>query len=137
MTVHSYRDLDVWQRAMTLVEGCYGAAKQLPDDERFGLGAQIRRAAVSVPSNIAEGSCRPTRAFVNHITIALSSLAEVETCLEIAVRLGYLTRSHAGPLLVLSAEGGRMLHGLARSLRASTKRRKAKGQPLKIGRPHV
>src|SRR6476660_23416 len=61
---------------MTLVEGCYGAAKQLPDDERFGLSAQLRRAAISVPSNIVEGSCRPTRAFVNHVTIALGSLAE-------------------------------------------------------------
>jgi four helix bundle protein len=126
--------IEVWQRAMTLVEGCYGAAKQLPDDERFGLSAQIRRAAISVPSNIAEGSCRPTRAFVNHITIALGSLAEVETCVEVAVRLGYLTRSRAGPLLDLAGEGGRMLHGLARSLRASTKRRKSKGQPPFVDR---
>ena len=136
MTVDSYRDLEVWQRAMTLVEGCYGAAKQLPDDERFGLSAQIRRAAISVPSNIAEGSCRPTRAFVNHVTIALGSLAEVETCIEIAVRLGYLTRSHARPLLDLAGEGGRMLHGLARSLRASTKRRKSKGQPRSLITDH-
>jgi four helix bundle protein len=129
MTVHSYRDLEVWQRAMTLVEGCYGAAKQLPDDERFGLSAQLRRAAISVPSNIAEGSCRPTRAFVNHVTIALGSLAEVETCLEIAVRLGYLTGSRAGPLLDLAGEGGRMLHGLARSLKTNTKRRNSRSQP--------
>jgi four helix bundle protein len=128
MTVRSYRDLEVWQRAMTLVEGCYGAAKLFPDDERFGLSAQIRRAAISVPSNIAEGSCRPTRAYVNHVTIALGSLAEVETCLEIAVRLGYLTQSHARPLLDLSAEGGRMLQGLARSLKANTRRYKSKGQ---------
>src|SRR5262245_50247748 len=121
MTIQSYRDLDVWYKAMTLVERCYGVMKGFPDHERFGLGAQIRRAAVSVPSNIAEGSCRPTRAYINHIGIARGSLAELETCLELAVRVGYLERPRVNQLFELAAETGRMLNGLARSLRKKPK----------------
>jgi four helix bundle protein len=103
---------------MTLVEQCYRATSGFPQDERFGLTSQLRRAAVSVPSNVAEGSRRlTTQAFINHLGIALGSLAEVETCLEIAKRLGYLPMSNAEGLYKLSGSVGRLLNGLVRALR--------------------
>jgi len=108
---------------MTLVERCYKETKQFPADERFGLMAQLQRAAVSVPSNVAEGSCRATtRAFVNHVGIALGSLAEVETCIEISLRLGYITSENAKSLFACASEVGRLLNGLARSLKAKLPR---------------
>lgn len=119
MTVRTYRELDAWQQGMTLVEYCYKETKGFPPDERFGLTAQLRRAAVSVPSNVAEGACRlTTNAFVNHVSIALGSLAEVETCLEVASRLDYLPRQQAKALFDLAGVVGRLLNGLLRSLRA-------------------
>jgi four helix bundle protein len=79
-TVRNYRDLLVWQKAMSLVEDIYGLSRQFPADERFGLVAQIRRAAISVPSNIAEGQARKsTREFIQFISLAEGSLAEVDT----------------------------------------------------------
>ena len=90
----TYRDLETWQSAMTLVERCYAATKLFPLDERFGLTSQLRRAAVSIPSNVAEGACRrTTNAYINHVSIALGSHAELETCVEIAFRLSYLSAS--------------------------------------------
>ncbi len=123
MAVQTHRDLEVWQRAMTLVERCYGETKSFPQDERFGLTGQLRRAAVSVPSNVAEGSCRlTTKAFINHVSIALGSLAEVETCVEIALRLGYLPHSTAKALYEMSGAVGRLLNGLLRALRSKQPR---------------
>jgi len=113
----SYRELEVWQSAMTLVERCYGATKSFPLDERFGLSAQLRRAAVSIPSNVAEGACRRTTpAYINHVSIALGSHAELETCVEIACRLGYLSASATDELMRVSDTTGRLLNGLLRSL---------------------
>ena len=86
--VKTYRELEVWQAGMDLVEVVYAVTRTFPRDELFGLTAQTRRATISVPSNIAEGACRRTTgAFLNHVSIALGSHAEVETCLEIAIRL--------------------------------------------------
>ena len=84
---HSFRDLKVWMRSMDLVEEIYSISSRFPKDERFGLTSQIRRACVSVPSNIGEGSRRKRRnAFLHHLDIALGSQAEVEVQLEIARR---------------------------------------------------
>jgi four helix bundle protein len=89
--VNSFRDLKAWQRAMDLVPEIYRLTRQLPVEEKYVLGDQIRRAAVSIPANIAEGHARQhTREFVQHLSIARSSLAELQTLLVIAQRLGYL-----------------------------------------------
>ncbi len=109
---------------MQLVENAYEVTKLFPSDERFGLTSQIRRSAVSVPANIAEGACRrTTNAFVNHVSIALGSHAEFETCVEIAFRLGYLTGQKKVDLLSVSNSTGRLLNGLLHALEAKQPRR--------------
>ncbi len=118
--VVSYRDLDVWCEAMLLAEECYRLTATLPKSEQFGLTAQIRRAAVSIPSNIAEGHRRPRQAFVNHLRIALGSHAELETQLELALRLEFVADAKSLPVRTRAASVGRMLHGLVRSLERSS-----------------
>jgi four helix bundle protein len=109
----SFRNLNVWQRAMDLVEEIYKATMVFPRDERFGLTAQIRRAAVSIPSNIGEGKRRKREpAFLHHLDIALGSQGEVEVQLEIAKRVGFLSDSDYRRLDALTGEVGRMLNGL-------------------------
>jgi len=109
----SFRSLKVWQTAMDLVEEIYKATTVFPRDERFGLTAQIRRAAVSIPSNIGEGKRRKReRAFLHHLDIALGSQGEVEVQLEIAKRVGFLRISDYHRLDALTGEVGRMLNGL-------------------------
>src|SRR5687768_8824581 len=96
----TYRDLDVWKQGMDLVEEVYKATKSFPTSELYGLTNQVRRAAISIPSNIAEGHCRrSTKAFANHVSIALGSGGELETCIELAARLGFLTGAETTPLL--------------------------------------
>ncbi len=130
--LRSYRDLEVWRRSIDLVEAIYRASSAWPSDERFGLTSQIRRAAVSVPSNIAEGAARRgTREFLQFLSIAKGSLAEVETQLTLAGRLGYLPAAAGEMLLGSAAEIGRMLAGLTKALR--TKAVKASGQWLVAG----
>ena len=86
-----HKDLHVWQKAMDLVERVYLLTKKFPDEEKYGLISQIRRAAVSVPSNIAEGAGRNgTREFTQFLYIALGSLSELETQIDIASRLNYV-----------------------------------------------
>src|SRR5688572_23953419 len=93
---HNHRKLLAWQQAMILVEDIYRVTKTFPRDEAFGLTSQIRRSAVSVPSNIAEGAGRnSTKELVQFLGIASGSLAEADTQLEIATRLGYLDRDSA------------------------------------------
>ncbi len=114
----SYRELDVWKKAVDLVEAIYELSRQLPDDEKFGLVSQIRRAAVSVPSNIAEGYGRQHRGdYLRHLSVANGSLKEMETQLLIAGRLGFINRDQARPAWELSQEVGRMLSALSASLR--------------------
>ena len=111
-----YQDLIVWQKAMDLVELVYRESASLPTEERFGLTSQIRRAAVSVPSNVAEGNSRSSdRDFARFLEIALGSLAELETQVLLAVRLYLLNRERCTPILTLAAEVGRLLTGLHRS----------------------
>jgi four helix bundle protein len=89
-TITSYRDVEVWQLAMETVDLTYRLLRDLPTEERYALAAQMRRASVSVPSNIAEGHARRSlRAYLNHLGIALGSLGELDTELEIARRRGY------------------------------------------------
>ncbi|MEO0476603.1 MAG: four helix bundle protein [Planctomycetota bacterium] len=115
--IRSYRDLNVWQRSVELVEEIYRVSASFPDDERFGLTSQIRRAAVSVPSNIAEGyGRRRTGHYIHHLAIANGSLKEVETQLIIAGRLNFVDKSQAQAAWSLLQETGKMLTVLTRSL---------------------
>jgi four helix bundle protein len=114
--VASFEDLVVWQRAMRLVREIYSITRAFPPDERFGLTAQLRRAAVSIPSNIAEGHERETTGdFIRYVSIAEGSLAEARTQLRIASDLGYCS-SEVGAILNEMHEIKRMLHALRRSL---------------------
>jgi four helix bundle protein len=114
---HSFRDLKVWQRAIDLVEDVYLLTKAFPTDERFGLSAQLRRAVVSIPSNIGEGARRKRRkAFLHHLDIALGSQAEVEVQIEIAKRLQFIPEADYARLQRHIEEIGKMLNGLINSL---------------------
>lgn len=100
MTVKSYKDLEVWQKAMDLVVMCYQATKNFPKAEVYGLASQLQRAAVSIPANIAEGRERKySKEFVQHLSIAYSSLAELETHIQIAQRLNYISSDKTKHLL--------------------------------------
>ncbi len=117
MSVRHYRELKVWQAAMDMAERCYLATKGFPKDELFGMTSQIRRAAVSVPANIAEGQGRQsTKEFLNFLSIARGSLMELETHLILCQRVGLLKAQDVEALLKLADEIGRMLSGLRRSL---------------------
>ena len=101
----SYRDLRVWRQAMQLVSLTYGVVRRLPPDERFALGDQMRRAAVSVPTNIAEGNSRFHRKeYLQFLSIARGSLAELDTLFELAVDLGYLSAAETQEALSLTLQ---------------------------------
>lgn len=113
----SYQDLAVWKKSIDWVQQIYVVSKGFPPEERFGLTSQVRRAAISVPSNIAEGAARTgTGEFLQSLSVARGSLAEVETQLLIARRLEMLREDQLNGLLQQSAEIGKMLSGLKRSL---------------------
>ena len=115
--VLSFRDLDAWQEAMQLTQDIYALAAQLPVEERYGLGQQLRRAAVSVPSNIAEGHARgATREFTRFLSIARGSVAELETQLELAMRLGFFERGELQIAMNRCDKLGRIIRGLRKSL---------------------
>jgi four helix bundle protein len=116
-SIKSYKDLDAWQAAMAVAEQCYFVTKSLPQSEQYGLTAQMRRAAVSVAANIAEGHQKTRAGYVNHVHIALGSLAELETQLELAVRLKLLAAAPEKDAQHAIDRAGQLLHGLARSLR--------------------
>ena len=120
MKVKNYQELIVWQKAMDFVEEVYTVLRSFPREEIFGLTSQLRRAAVSIPSNIAEGQGRRTTAdFLRHLSIAYGSLREVETQLLIATRLRYLTEAKSGDITKITAEVGRLFNGLMSSLTKS------------------
>ena len=113
----SYKDLVVWQKAMQLVTATYRTTRKFPKDELFGLTSQARRAAVSIPSNIAEGQGRLSeREFRYFLGQGRGSLMELETQLQVAENLGYMQREESEPLLRLCAEVGRILKGLLASV---------------------
>ena len=110
---HSYGDLAVWQKSMALVGDVYRGSRKFPKEELFGLTSQIRRAAISIPSNIAEGQGRLSRReFKQFLSVSRGSLLELETQLLISEDLGYLTRAELGALLGRTDELLRMLNGL-------------------------
>jgi four helix bundle protein len=117
MALQSYRDLDVWKKAMDLVVETYQLTKRYPADERYGLTSQTQRAAVSVPANIAEGYGRTHRGdYRKFLSNARGSLCELETHLTIAVRLGYMDREAMLPLWETAQDVGKMLRKLIASL---------------------
>ena len=119
-TGRSYTELTAWKNAMMLAVAVYEASKSWPSDERFRLTSQVRRAVVSISSNVAEGQGRNgQREFLNHLSIAHGSLCEVETQLHLAQRLGYLDSAQLSRLLGLCVDVGNPLRGLIRHLRKS------------------
>ena len=115
----SYQQLDVWQKGVSLSIEVYKFTEQFPRSEKFGLTAQIRRATVSVPANIAEGWGRgSTREYVQFLLVARGSIFELETHLIIGQKLGFLEESQLGHLLQVTQAIGRMLNGLILALRA-------------------
>lgn len=115
--VKDYRDLIVWQKAMDLVEAIYHTTTAFPKEEIYGLTSQIRRAAVSIPSNIAGGNGRnTTRDYVHFLGMAYGSVKEVETQVLIAERLRYITSSRSNELVQMTAEVARLTSGLMNSL---------------------
>jgi four helix bundle protein len=117
--IAAFRDLTVWQKSINLAAEAYALAASLPRRDQFELASQIRRAAASVPANIAEGhNGRSRREFANHIAIALGSLAELESHLELAIRLQVIEVEGTSRILGQAAEVNRMLHALARGLKA-------------------
>jgi four helix bundle protein len=117
--IQSHRDLHVWQLGMQIAEEVYALTHEFPADERFGLTSQLRRAAVSVPANIAEGNARDsTREYLRFLAIAVGSLAEIETFLELALRLHFGEERAIRQIEDEIGEERRMLRGLQRSLRA-------------------
>ncbi|NLV45648.1 MAG: four helix bundle protein [Candidatus Hydrogenedentes bacterium] len=122
----SYRELQVWQKAMDMVVAVYEVTAGFPTEEKYGLTSQIQRAAVSVPANIAEGYARVHRGdYVHHLSIARGSLAELETHLTIAVRLNFIQRERAVEIWSMTQEINKMLTSMILTLqgkkRASSK----------------
>ncbi|MEX2143703.1 MAG: four helix bundle protein [Anaerolineales bacterium] len=115
----NYKNLLVWQKAMDLVTQVYLLSDKFPNTESYGLKSQIHRAAVSVPSNIAEGQARGSTnsEFSRFIRIALGSLAELDTQLELSIRLAYITEAEAENTFALALEIRKMLFGLLKKLR--------------------
>ena len=115
--IRSYKELLVWQKGLSLVKLVYKVTKEFPADERFGLVSQMRRASVSIPSNLAEGqSRRTTGEFLQFISQAEGSLAELETQMIISTELGFVNPDNAQPLLVVIEELQKMLNSLRTKL---------------------
>ncbi len=113
-----YRDLKVWEKAMNLTEGIYVITKGFPREELYGLTSQMRRAAVSIPSNIAEGQGRGSdREFARFLEIAHGSLAELDTQLLISLRLGYINSTKVKEIQNSMEEIGKMIRALIRKFR--------------------
>ena len=120
MKVKHYRELIVWQKAMELVVETYRMAKRLPKEETYALSDQMRRAAVSISSNIAEGQSRKSSPeFGQFLSIARGSNAELETQIELGIRLGYFTAEQAEKAVWLANEVGRMLSSLLAKIASS------------------
>ena len=117
MTINSFRDLRVWQAGMDLVNHVYRLTQSFPREEQYGLTSQMRRAAVSVPSNIAEGHARESsKEYLNHLSIVQGSLAELQTQIEIAARLDFVEAEAARQTLELSASLSRQIFALRNAI---------------------
>lgn len=115
--IRNHRDLEAWHLAMDVVMETYDLTECFPAKEIYGLQSQMRRAAVSVPSNIAEGQARPLRASLNHLSIALGSLAELDTQLEIAIRREYTHEAAVARFRALHDSTRKLVFGLRRAKR--------------------
>jgi four helix bundle protein len=115
--VKNFKDLRVWQQAMDLSKAIYLISKDFPADERFGLTSQIRRASVSVPSNIAEGQARGTKEFIHFLNISSGSLAEIETQIILAHQLDFISAEQLKEILASIDSTHRQLNALINSLR--------------------
>ncbi len=114
-SIKTFRDLIAWQRAMALARGVYQVSKAMPEEERFGLTSQMRRSAVSVPSNIAEGYAQQrTASYIRFLCIARGALAELATQMELATSLGMVPTNQR--VTELMRETDRVLQALIRSL---------------------
>ena len=119
--VKNYRDLLIWQKSIALVTDVYKLTSKLPSEEKFGLQSQIRRAAVSIPSNIAEGHSRWYRKeFLHHLSISYGSLAELETQLLIAEELRFIKQDEVQSILEKTTEIGKMINGLRKKLKTTS-----------------
>src|SRR5437773_7880824 len=116
--IKSYRDLIVWQKSMDLADLVYRITDDFPASERFGMTFQMRKAAVSVPSNIAEGHRHRTPGYIYRVTIALGEHAELETEALISERRGYIRAPQMEEFIRLATQVGELAHGLLRSLEA-------------------
>src|SRR5215213_6073549 len=117
MTINSFRDLRVWQSGMDLVTQVYKLTQFFPREEQYGLTSQMRRAAVSVPSNIAEGHAgESSKEYLNHLSIVQGSLAELQTQIEIAARLDFVEAEAARQILELSAALSRQIFALRNAI---------------------
>ena len=127
MAAQSYRDLEVWKKAMDLVVAVYAVTEELPVQERYGLAGQMQRAAVSVPANIAEGYGRTHRGeYTYHLSVARGGLAELETLLAIAVRLKFASRQRVLEIWGQCQAVGKMLRKLFEVLQQGPKPKRAK-----------
>lgn len=121
MYLQSYRDFTVWQKSMDLAVEVYRLVKLLPKIETYALSDQMRRAVVSVPSNIAEGQGRnSTKDFIKFLAIARGSQKELETQLQLCVRIGYITEEKISVAMNLCEEIGKMLNTLMKKLKSTT-----------------
>jgi four helix bundle protein len=110
MPFQSYRELVLWQRSVDLAVDVYRLTRDFPSEERFGMTSQVRRAALSISNNIAEGHGRATRGeFLNALSVASGSTNEVENCLLVSQRLGFVTDVSIQPHLILSGEVSRLM----------------------------
>lgn len=115
--IKSYKDLEVWKKGIEIVDFVYELTEGFPKNEKFGLASQMQRAAVSIPTNVAEGASRGhTKEYVHFCYVALGSCAELETESVIALRREYIQQREADELAVMLDEEGKMLRGLVRSL---------------------
>ena len=118
-SVRSYQDLKVWQLGMAISKEIYITTADFPRHEIYGITSQLRRAATSIPANIAEGHERTsTKEYLRHLSIAVGSLAECETFLYLAVELSYVNQAISDRVFDMLNEEGRMIRGLQRSLRS-------------------
>lgn len=116
--MHRYKDLDVWKKSMKLCENIYEITKEFPSEEKFGLTSQLRRSAISIPSNIAEGAGRNTNGeFKQFLGISLGSLFELETQLMLSIKLDLSKHGIIDSSLLLIEELRKMIFGLQKSLK--------------------
>jgi four helix bundle protein len=121
--IPAYKRLETWQVSMTFVESCYKATVNFPREETYGLTSQLRRAAISIPANLAEGYCRrSTKVYANHVSIALGSHGEIETYIDLAARLRFLPDAARAQLEQEAGSVGRLLSALHRSLKETIDR---------------